>query len=78
MTGMTAYALVALLAFAALGALATLSLRRRRATRLPLDPLPAGMKHLASQVGALSHFGAGLRIEPGARLRRVGTLNGVR
>lgn len=78
MTGITTYALLTLLAFAALGAVATWSVRHRRTTRLPLEPLPAGLKHLAAQVGALSQFGAGLQVRPGARSRRVAPVIGLR
>lgn len=71
--------LLTALVLASLAAVTALALRRiRRATRLPLDPLPAGMKHLASHVGALSHLGSGLRVAPGTRWRRLGTLLGVR
>ncbi|WP_248353933.1 hypothetical protein [Anaeromyxobacter oryzae] len=70
---MTVYALLAL-AFAALGLVSTLFLRHRRSTRLPLDPLPAGLKHLAAHVGSLSRFGADLQVRPGERWRRIGSL----
>lgn len=71
--------LLTALALAAAAAITLVALRRvRRATRLPLDPLPAGMKHLASHVGALSHLDHGLRVAPGVRWRRLGTLLGVR
>jgi hypothetical protein len=78
MNEITAYALIALLAFAALGLVASFSLRRRRASRLPLDPLPAGLKHLAAHVGSLSRLGADLEVRPGARWRRISSLTGVR
>jgi hypothetical protein len=54
--------------------------RRRHASHGSLDPLPAGIKHLASHVGTLSSFGMGLRVVPAQRngRRRIGTLLGVR
>lgn len=54
-----------------------LALARRRRSARSVDPLPAGLRNIATQVGALSNLGVGLRIEPGAR-RRAGTLIGVR
>jgi membrane protein implicated in regulation of membrane protease activity len=73
---------LALLAFAILSAVAVLIAgrrRRRRAGEIRVDPLPAGLKQLASHVGALSSFGMGLRLPPhGVARRRVGTLIGVR
>ncbi len=73
MTAITAYAL-ALLVFAALGLVSTLLLRRRRSSRMPLDPLPAGLKHLAAHVGTLSRFGADLQVRPGERWRRISSV----
>lgn len=71
-----------LLAFALLslvGLLVAGRRRRRRAGDFRVDPLPAGLKHLASQVGALSSFGMGLPLPPhGVTRRRPGTLVGVR
>lgn len=73
---------LALLAFSVLSGLVLLVAgrrRRRRAGDLLIDPLPAGLKHFASQVGALSSFGMGLPLPPhGVTRRRGGTLIGVR
>ncbi len=72
---------LALLAFAFLSAviLVVAGRRRRRTGEFRVDPLPAGLKHLASQVGALSSFGMGLPLPPhGAARRRAGPLLGVR
>ncbi len=54
--------------------------RRRRNGELRLGTLPAGLRHMASQVGALSSFDMGLSLPaPGAGRRRGGgTLIGVR
>ncbi len=53
--------------------------RRRRIGELRLGRLPAGLRHLASQVGAASTFEMGLSLpDPGAARRRIGTLIGVR
>jgi hypothetical protein len=52
-----------------------LALRRRSARSV--DPLPPGLRNIATQVGTLSNLGVGLRIEPGAR-RRIVTPIGVR
>lgn len=73
---------LALLAFAVLSGVAVLVAgrrRRRRAGELRVDPLPAGLRHLAWQVGALSSLGMGLPLPPhGVTRRRAGTLIGVR
>lgn len=70
MTGIAVYALLALLA-SALGLVVVVAISTRRAARRPLDPLPAGLKHLAAHVGALSQLGAGLQLRPGESSRRV-------
>ncbi len=74
MTVITAYASLALIAFAVLGVLSTILLRRRRANRLLLDPLPAGLKHLAAHVRSLSGLGADLQVRPGERWRRISSV----
>ncbi len=73
------------LALLALALLSTVALmvagrrRRRRAGDFRVDPLPAGLRHLASHVSSLSSFGMGLPLPPhGVARRRPGTLVGVR
>ncbi len=53
--------------------------RRRRMGELRLGNLPAGLRHLASQVVTASTFEMELSLpDPGGARRRVGTLIGVR
>jgi hypothetical protein len=77
MTTMTAITFV-LVSLAAAAGLLVARRRRRFARFQPLDPLPAGMKHLAAHVGMLSDLGHGLPVTPGVRWRRLGSLLGVR
>jgi hypothetical protein len=71
---------------AAMGTAAALLLRRRRARRPDhglspaLDPLPAGLKHLATEVSDLSHHGIHLAAGRSALAgrRRLGVLLGLR
>lgn len=74
---------LALLALSILSAVIVLVVgrrRRRRAGEMRVDPLPAGMKQLASHVGALSSLGMGLRLPPlhGHGVTRRRPLVGVR
>lgn len=79
MTFLTAIAIAFSSLALAAGAATLLARRRRRPGRYsPIDPLPAGMKHLAAHVGSLSDLGHGLAVRPGQRWRRLGTLLGVR
>lgn len=74
------------LAVAAVSSLAllALSLRRRRPSRRPdlvsrVEPLPAGVKHLAARVSDLSDFGVHLPAATRAlEKRRLGALLGLR
>jgi hypothetical protein len=52
--------------------------RRHRAGELRIDPLPAGLRHLASHVDTLSRFGMSLPLPPPGAGRRRATLIGVR
>ena len=80
---MLAIALILVLSVAAGGALA---LRHRRGRRSPvlspaIDPLPAGLKHLATTVSDLSDLGLHLpstRAATIARKPRLGSLLGLR
>lgn len=72
-----------LLAFSLLSALVVLFAsrrRRRRVGEIRVDPVPAGMRQLATHVGALSSFGMGLRLPPlhGHGVSRRRPLVGVR
>lgn len=71
---------IALLALGLLAALVVAGRRRRRLTgERRIETLPAGLRHLASHVGAISTFGMGLPLPPhGVGRRRPGTLISVR
>jgi len=80
---MLVIALTVIAATAVTVALATLHRRRARhgvAFAPPLDPLPAGLKHLAATVSDLSDLGVHLSAarQAAARKPRLGVLLGLR